>query len=349
MRRSLFPLIVCIALLASACVPTIRINGKATNTDDGAEAATRYYQPQFDKIVARKTPLPITAVFLVPNTEFAEANWVHGKSHLSPKQLHFFRHFTVVSWVTLGRALKRGGVFQDYSLVPTLAGTSDPQEDVKIAAGTLVVGHTAKNKIVVYRFPDRDKGVVITQKLSPGHELSMMTNLIISAARKISGITSAAPPKIAKIADRRPKIADKPPKDRPIVAVFDAQAKRIALAKTLLRALSDAAATRLAASRRYRVVPPDQLRKRLRTKKSASHRACFDSSCQIDIGRELAAQKSLAITITKIGTRCSVNAILYDLKQAASEGAALATGTCTEEGLLKTTEEAIHRLTGGAR
>ncbi|MCK5799437.1 MAG: hypothetical protein KAI47_19735, partial [Deltaproteobacteria bacterium] len=234
MRRSLLPLIVCSALITSACVPTIRINGKATDTDDGAEAARRYYQPQFDKIVARKTPLPMTAVFLVPNTEFAGANWVHGKSHLSPKQLRFFQFFTVTSWVTLGRALKRGRVFQGYSLVPTLAGTSDPQEDIKIAAGTLVVGHNAKNKIVVYRYPDRDKGVVITQKLSPGHELSMMTNLIVSATRKISATTSAASPKTA---DKHP--AHTPQKDLPIVAVFDAQAKRIALATTLLIALSD--------------------------------------------------------------------------------------------------------------
>jgi hypothetical protein len=50
---------------------------------------------------------------------------------------------------------------------------------------------------------------------------------------------------------------------RPIVAVFDIQAKAVRIKRSTVRMLSDYLATRLAAAGTYRVIPRSQLKKKL--------------------------------------------------------------------------------------
>ena len=91
-----------------------------------------------------------------------------------------------------------------------------------------------------------------------------------------------------------------------IVAVFTVEAKGLKLDAGLLDRLTDYLAGQIAAGDAYQVVPRAQLKERLTKQRKASYKSCVDQSCQIEIGRELAAQKSLATKLVQLGSRCMV-------------------------------------------
>lgn len=115
--------------------------------------------------------------------------------------------------------------------------------------------------------------------------------------------------------------------DRSIVAVFDVEAEEAEVPKPILRKLSRILDAQIA-SCGYQTVPRAEIFGRLRQKQRDSYRQCRDQGCQIELGRELSAQKVLSTRIERIGQRCVVNANLYDLRKAASERAAVSEGGC---------------------
>lgn len=131
--------------------------------------------------------------------------------------------------------------------------------------------------------------------------------------------------------------------ERPIVAVFDMEDRGSGLDKEVLANLTDYLASLLAEGG-YQVIPRDQIRERLTGEQKESYKACYDQACQIELGRELAAQKSLATQILKIGKTCRVTATLYDLKKSAAERGATAGGACQEDLLLGALEEIAAKL-----
>ncbi len=131
--------------------------------------------------------------------------------------------------------------------------------------------------------------------------------------------------------------------ERPIVAVFDMEDKGSGLAAKSLSNLTEYLAARLT-EEGYQVIPRDEIRKRLKEQKSESYKECYDQSCQIELGRELAAGKTLSPRILKIGTTCQVTAVLYDLKKAATDQAATAEAECSEDSLLKAVQDIASRL-----
>jgi len=136
--------------------------------------------------------------------------------------------------------------------------------------------------------------------------------------------------------------------ERPVVAVFNIEVKRVALGKDRVAELSDYFADSLAATGAFQVVPRDQLKKRLVGLKKKSYQACYDQSCQVEIGRELAASKSLATRLMKIGSKCVVTATLYDLRRAATEGGATAEGGCGEDALRESLKKVVPHLSPDA-
>ena len=131
---------------------------------------------------------------------------------------------------------------------------------------------------------------------------------------------------------------------KPIVAVFTIEDKGTRLKKKLRERLSDYLAMTLAATGKYRVVPRDQLKKRLVKQKRRSYKKCFDQSCQIEIGKELAAQKSLSTVIMKLGSKCMVTSVLYNLRTAASEGGASAEGGCSKDAIVASLKTVVRKL-----
>ncbi|MBW1809003.1 MAG: PEGA domain-containing protein [Deltaproteobacteria bacterium] len=131
--------------------------------------------------------------------------------------------------------------------------------------------------------------------------------------------------------------------ERPIVAVFEMQDRGSGFDQEALNKLTAFLSARLTEGG-FQVIPQDQIRKRLTEQKKDSYKACHDQSCQIELGRELAAQKTLSTQILKIGETCQVTATLYDLKKSTAERAATAGGACKEDLMLKAIVEISAKL-----
>jgi hypothetical protein len=131
----------------------------------------------------------------------------------------------------------------------------------------------------------------------------------------------------------------------PIVAVFDMEDRGSGLDSTVLVNLTDYLADLLSEGG-FQVVPRDQVKERIARQKSDSYKACYDQSCQVKLGKELAAEKSLASRIYQIGGVCKVTASLYDLAKATSETAATEGAECNEKDLLLAVERVARKITG---
>ena len=141
----------------------------------------------------------------------------------------------------------------------------------------------------------------------------------------------------------------RPASERPIVAVFDVEDRGAGLADETRVRFGDYIATQLAATGRYQVVPRDQLKQRLRDQKKDSYKACYEQSCQIEIGREIAAQKSLSSQVMRLGSRCTVTSVIYDLKRSVSEGGATSEGGCTEDDIVSSLRTVVAKLSPTAK
>jgi len=134
----------------------------------------------------------------------------------------------------------------------------------------------------------------------------------------------------------------------PIVAVFDIQDDSKRYKPAQLQQLSEYLAGKLAEQGAFRVVPRDQLRTRLQREKTQTYQECYDMSCQIELGKAMAAEKSLATKLLRFGNACSVSLTLYDLRSEASEGSATEDQRdCSERELLEALRRAVSRLTAG--
>jgi len=119
-----------------------------------------------------------------------------------------------------------------------------------------------------------------------------------------------------------------------IVAVFDIHDASKKLEKDALVQLTNYLGTLLTQSGIYKVIPQDQLRQNLLDEKKGSFKECFDERCQIELGKALSAEKTLATTLIQVGNKCAVTANLFDLKTETTEkGASVETG-CSPDDLL---------------
>jgi hypothetical protein len=128
------------------------------------------------------------------------------------------------------------------------------------------------------------------------------------------------------------------------VAVFDIQDKSKGLSKMEVESLTDYLATKVAEDGLFHVIPREEIKKRILSAKKKSYKSCYDQSCQIEIGREIAAQKTLSVNIAPIGSSCIVTAALYDLKKAATDATATTRGKCGTDALLAQIEEIIAKF-----
>ncbi len=135
----------------------------------------------------------------------------------------------------------------------------------------------------------------------------------------------------------------------PIVVVFEPQAKGLDVDPGLPDRLADLVANRVAETGTFRVVPRSQVRERLWQVKADAYRDCFDTGCQVEIGRELAADHSLAGQVLKLGQVCTFTLDLYDLSSATSVRAASADGGCGPQALADSARKAVALLLAPAR
>jgi hypothetical protein len=140
-------------------------------------------------------------------------------------------------------------------------------------------------------------------------------------------------------------ISEKP---KPIVVVFAIETKLIKIDPQLLQGLSDYLSMRLAETGLFQVLPRSAIKDRLNEQKKDSYKECYDQACQIELGRELAAEKTLATQIVKLGSKCKISIALYDLKKAATEKAATHSGKCGDDDLVESLEKLVEKLANNA-
>ncbi len=143
-------------------------------------------------------------------------------------------------------------------------------------------------------------------------------------------------PSVARAADAR------------VLAVFVIEdASKTHDAKTR-REMTTYLSTRMAEGGAFRVVPMDDIRRALRAEKKKSYEACYDEACQIEIGREVAADASLLTRVIRAGDQCITTSTLYDLRSATTVAAATHKSTCSREGLVASIDAIATRLGAGA-
>jgi hypothetical protein len=133
--------------------------------------------------------------------------------------------------------------------------------------------------------------------------------------------------------------------DSVILAVFDVENKGVRLGPDVMDRLTNYLAGQMALTGVFQVVPREQLKARLSQQRTASYKTCFDQSCQIEIGKELAAQKALTGQVIRLGSKCTVVLVLINLKKAATERGASREGVCSEDGIAQSLKEAALELT----
>jgi len=133
---------------------------------------------------------------------------------------------------------------------------------------------------------------------------------------------------------------------KPVVAVFDIQdtRKKQGLSVQEKADLTAYLINLLTNTKSYASVPKADLKAALSSQKSKSYEACYDESCQIEIGKEVAAEKSLATRISKLGKKCIVAMTMYDLRKSATENAVQDRVPCDVDSLLEAFEKLVPQL-----
>jgi len=135
------------------------------------------------------------------------------------------------------------------------------------------------------------------------------------------------------------------PAKLPVVAVFDVELKGASMGKATQANLSELLSIQLVETGYFQAVPREDLKKRLTDVKAGSYKPCYDQSCQIELGRELAAEQTLSVKVMKIGDECSSTLTLFDLKKGTAVGAVTAMSRCAEGEVVKTLRRLVDRLT----
>ena len=86
------------------------------------------------------------------------------------------------------------------------------------------------------------------------------------------------------------------------------------------------------------------MRRQLSDSKQASYEACIDEACQIEVGKAVAAQKSLSTKIIRVGRQCALSTTLFDLKTEATETAASVRTPCSQESLMDGIDALVKKL-----
>jgi len=176
--------------------------------------------------------------------------------------------------------------------------------------------------------------------------LPAMANAASGAEEVAARARAARPVEVAL-----PVKAPEPAARREVLAVFDVQdvANQFKDREAELSQLTAFLATAMAATGKFTVVPREQLRDRLVDEKKASYRQCFDNACQIEMGKAVSAQKTLATQLLKVGSKCAVVANLYDLHTETASSAAMVQTECDADRLLGAMQEVSAQISAQAR
>jgi hypothetical protein len=130
----------------------------------------------------------------------------------------------------------------------------------------------------------------------------------------------------------------------PVVAVFLMESKASPLTADETAGLTDYMAARLGEAGQFQIIPRDEIKKRLTAAKADTYKDCYDTSCQIEVGKELAAEFSISSTIGKVGKQCLISASVWDLRRSTQIRSATARQVCDVDKLVVAVEQVTVQL-----
>lgn len=131
-----------------------------------------------------------------------------------------------------------------------------------------------------------------------------------------------------------------------VVAVFDIRDLSGKLDRRELDNLSAYFASQIDQGPAFRTISRDDIKNAIGRLKSESYKECYDERCQIEVGKELAAEASVLTQIVAIGSKCAITATLFDLRTATSEKTASEKSKCDVDSLVEAMERAAAALKG---
>ncbi len=134
--------------------------------------------------------------------------------------------------------------------------------------------------------------------------------------------------------------------DSVVVVVFLMESKGSGLKADEVANLTDYMATRMGEGGQIQIVPRDEIKKRLVQAKANSHKECYDTNCQIQLGRELAAQYSINSSIGRVGRKCLITVNIFDLKSSTSIRGLTDKGSCDSDTLIDSIDTLAGRVKG---
>jgi hypothetical protein len=142
-----------------------------------------------------------------------------------------------------------------------------------------------------------------------------------------------------------PTREDEPaPPPTKVVAVFEVLDSSNRLSKQERSDLTEYLMARLTAKGGYAVVPTDTLKQSLTDTKKESYKDCYDTSCQIALGKAVAAELVLTTKLLRVAGECAITATLFDVKKEATIKAATLDTRCEMKGLLDALKELVKQL-----
>ncbi|HOX42338.1 MAG TPA: hypothetical protein PK668_02010 [Myxococcota bacterium] len=153
----------------------------------------------------------------------------------------------------------------------------------------------------------------------------------------------APPPREEPAPERPAPIEPAAPAPR-VVAVFEVLDSSNRLSKQERSDLTEYLMARLTAQGGYAVVPTDTLKQSLTDTKKESYKDCYDTSCQIALGKAVAAELVLTTKLLRVAGECAITATLFDVKKEATIKAATLDTACEMKGLLNALKELVKQL-----
>ncbi len=182
---------------------------------------------------------------------------------------------------------------------------------------------------------------------------SSLANLIVDGTAEVPVVTQAPPPPPPPPppTSAPPPAGLKPNVSKWVIAVMDVEDvnadAKTGIDRGLVRNLGDQLRIFIAQNGVRTIDRSAQeraLKDVISEAKSDSYKACYDDSCQIELGKALAATHILRSRITRFGSRCVLNAEMIDLRAEVTVKAASARGDCEAEGFLTMSEEVAKNL-----
>lgn len=129
-----------------------------------------------------------------------------------------------------------------------------------------------------------------------------------------------------------------------VVALFEVADQSGRFDDRITSQLTEYLASKLTQVGGYRIIPRAALRRELQDRKLEGQGACFDESCQLELGKAMAAQKSIVTKLLRVGDACLVTSTLFDLQTETTERAASARTTCGETDLIGAIDQVAEQL-----